>query len=73
MKELTQRDKELATDIANTILYFRENKKCLLTEEEMNTTISDEVIIRGAGDKSRVAILTRDIITAAGEWYDKEE
>lgn len=62
---------QLAKDIANTILHFRETKKCFLSVEEMKEAIASEVLIRAKENKQEVALLAQKEIERVGQWYDE--
>ena len=62
---------QLAKDIANTILHFREHEKCFQTVEEMKEAISSEVLLRAKEHKQEIALLTQKEIERVGEWFDQ--
>lgn len=70
--EISDRDFELATDVADTILHARQDCESLPTIEAMKFAISTDVKTRKCDNRLHVMLMSQDIIREADEWYNKE-
>lgn len=72
METILIKEREIAKDIVNTILYFRENNNCFPYVEDMEQAIKEEAETR-CHNKIMVVEISKQMIREMGEWYDKEE
>lgn len=73
MRAVTDEEHKLATDVANTVLYYRQEQKCFETVEELKQAIADDVLSRTKSHAAEIATIAEDIVKAAGEWKDMDE